>query len=162
MNIPVISMVNKKFLAQTNFGYKPNKIIYGGFIMHTYQHGMQQVNQCRQQAEQLIQQTQQGSQQYKQMLQQEQQNVQMLEQLIQRERQAVQYIQQSLQGHDQAINQCQQIIQTCNQMEQELRQINMVNTSQHQYQPFQTHVPMHNQMAMQHMPQSQFMNQSHQ
>lgn len=74
--------------------------------MHTPQHAMQQINECRQIVQQLIQQTQQGTQLYKQMLQQEQHNVQV--------------IQQSLQGHNQALQQCQQILNVCNQMQQEI------------------------------------------
>ncbi|MCT8138103.1 hypothetical protein H1D32_10260 [Anaerobacillus sp. CMMVII] len=134
--------------------------------------GFQEINECRQYAQQLIQQTQQGSQQYQQMLQQEQQNVQMLEQMIQRERQAVQYIQHSLQGHEQAIRQCQQIIQTCNHLENELRSqtssmVNYGQTSAITYQPIQQqhHQQMTNQTSMQHPPspyQSSHYSQQHQ
>ncbi|WP_079508983.1 hypothetical protein [Mesobacillus jeotgali] len=88
--------------------------------MHTTQHGLQQVNQTRQIAQQLIQQTQQGSQQYRMMLQQEQQNIQILEQLLQREKQAAQTIELSLHNHDLAINRCQEVVNLCNQMANEL------------------------------------------
>ena len=88
--------------------------------MHNTQHSMQQLNQTRQLAQQLIQQTQQGSQQYRMMLQQEQQNIQMLEQLLHREKQAAQYIEQSLQNHDLAIQRCQEVVNMCNQMQHEL------------------------------------------
>ncbi|SEM22484.1 hypothetical protein SAMN05192533_101493 [Mesobacillus persicus] len=88
--------------------------------MHTTQHGLQQIAQTRQIAQQLIQQTQQGTQQYRMMMQQEQQNVQMLEQILRREKQAVQYIQQSIHNHDVAIQRCQEVVNMCNQMQQEL------------------------------------------
>lgn len=88
--------------------------------MHTTQHGLQQVNQCSQIAQQLIQQTQQGNQQYRQMLHQEQQNIHMLEQVLQREKQATQLIEQSLQGHELAIQRCQEVVNICNQIQQEL------------------------------------------
>ncbi|WP_102349100.1 hypothetical protein [Bacillus sp. Marseille-P3661] len=90
--------------------------------MHTTQHGIQQINQCRQIAQQLIQQTQQSNQKYQQMLRNEQQNLQMIQQIIQHEQQAVQTIQQSLHAHESAIQQCQQIINVCNQMQTELTQ----------------------------------------
>ncbi|WP_174733721.1 hypothetical protein [Mesobacillus harenae] len=86
-------------------------------MMNTNQ-GMQQLNECRQIAQQLIQQTQQSNQQYRQMIQQEQQNVQMLQQMEHRERQAAQYLQQSLQYHESAIQKCQQMINAINQLEQ--------------------------------------------
>ncbi|WP_078548448.1 hypothetical protein [Litchfieldia alkalitelluris] len=82
--------------------------------------GIQQINQCRQVAQQLIQQTQQANGMYKQMLQREQQNATTLEQMAQRERQAVQMIEQSLHGHEMAIQRCQEVINLCNQMEQQL------------------------------------------
>lgn len=88
--------------------------------MHTLQHGLQQVNQTRQIAQQLIQQTQQGSQQYRMMLQQEQQNIHLLEQMLQREKQAAQMIEVSLRNHDIAINRCQEVINLCSQMASEL------------------------------------------
>jgi paraquat-inducible protein B len=88
--------------------------------MHTTQHGIQQISQARQIAQQLIQQTQQGNQQYRMMLQQEQQNIQMLEQILQREKQAVHSIEQSLQNHHLAIQRCQEVVNVCNQMQQEL------------------------------------------
>jgi len=94
--------------------------------MHTQQHGLQQVNQTRQLAQQLINQTQQGSQQYRMMLHQEQQNIQMLEQILQREKQAAQLLQQSLQNHELAIQRCQEVVNICNQMQNELS--NMPNT----------------------------------
>lgn len=100
--------------------YKDDFTIKEVLYMHTMQHGMQQLNQCRMMAQQLIQQTQQANQMYRQMMQNEQQNAMMLEQMAQRERQAVQTIQQSLQGHEMAIQRCQQIIAMCNQMEQQL------------------------------------------
>jgi methylthioribose-1-phosphate isomerase len=90
------------------------------FLMHNTQHGLQQLNQCRQTAQQLIQQTQQSSNQYRQMLHQEQQNIQMLQQILTHEQQAAHTIQQALQGHDLAIQKCQQIVNMCNQMQQEL------------------------------------------
>jgi paraquat-inducible protein B len=86
--------------------------------MNTMTTGIQQINECRQLAQQLINQTQQGSQQYHQMLQQEQQNAQMLEQLVQRERLAAQNIQRSLEQHDLAIRKCQEVINVCNQLQQ--------------------------------------------
>lgn len=92
----------------------------GDKAMHTTQHGLQQINQTRQIAQQLIQQTQQASHQYRIMLQQEQQNIQMLEQILQREKQAAQVIEQSLQKHDLAINRCQDVVELCNQMQQDL------------------------------------------
>ncbi|MFP7296186.1 hypothetical protein [Neobacillus niacini] len=88
--------------------------------MHTPQHSITHINQCRNLAQQLIQQTQQASHQYQQMLQNEQQNAQVLEQMIQKERMAVQTIQQSLQGHELAIQRCQEVIAQCNQLEREL------------------------------------------
>jgi sulfur relay (sulfurtransferase) complex TusBCD TusD component (DsrE family) len=88
--------------------------------MHTPQHGLQQANQARQIAQQLMQQTQQGTQQYRMMLQQEQQNVQVLEQMLQREKQAVQVLEQSIQNHNIAINRCQEVMNICTQMEREL------------------------------------------
>jgi chromosome segregation ATPase len=88
--------------------------------MHTIQHSITHINQCRQLAQQLIQQTQQGNHLYQQMLQSEQQNVQMLEQILQKERMGIQSIQQSLQGHELAIQRCQEVIAQCNQMEREL------------------------------------------
>lgn len=89
-----------------------------GSLMNTMTNGIQQINECRQLAQQLITQTQQGSQQYRQMLQQEQQNAQMLEQLVQRERLAVQNLQRSLEQHDLAIRKCQEVINVCNQIQQ--------------------------------------------
>lgn len=97
--------------------------------MHTTQHGLQQINQCRQIAVLLIQQTQQGNQMYQQMLHQEQQNVHMLEQLLHRERQAVQTIQQSIHGHEMAIQRCQQVINLCDQMEHQLTSLQSFNTN---------------------------------
>jgi multidrug resistance efflux pump len=88
--------------------------------MHTPQHSITHINQCRNLAQQLIQQTQQANHQYQQMLQNEQQNAQVLEQMIQKERMAVQTIQQSLQGHELAIQRCQEVIAQCNQLEREL------------------------------------------
>ncbi|MFE8699551.1 hypothetical protein ACFYKX_02820 [Cytobacillus sp. FJAT-54145] len=118
--------------------------------MHTTQHGIQQINQCRQMAQQLIHQTEQGNQKYRQMLQQEQQNVQVLEQILQSERQAVQSIQQSLQDHQTAIQRCQEIIQVCNQMQQELTgQTTMNNQAMTSYQPI------YSQTAFNQMPTNQ-------
>lgn len=101
--------------------------------MNTMINGIQQINECRQLAQQLIAQTQQGSQQYRQMLQQEQQNAQMLEQLVQRERVAVQNIQRSLEQHDLAIRKCQDVINVCNQLQQGISgQMGMQETFSHQ------------------------------
>ncbi|MCM3689806.1 hypothetical protein [Neobacillus niacini] len=88
--------------------------------MHTSQHSLTHVQQCRQLAQQLIQQTQMANRQYEQMLQNEQHNAQVLEQMVQKERLAVQTIQQSLQGHELAIQRCQEVIAQCNQLEREL------------------------------------------
>lgn len=88
--------------------------------MHTSQHSITHIQQCRQLAQQLIQQTQMANQQYQQMLQNEQHNAQVLEQMIQKERLAVQTIQQSLHGHELAIQRCQEVIAQCNQLEREL------------------------------------------
>jgi hypothetical protein len=88
--------------------------------MHTSQHSLTHVQQCRQLAQQLIQQTQMANRQYEQMLQNEQHNAQVLEQMVQKERLAVQTIQQSLQGHELAIQRCQEVIAQCNQLEKEL------------------------------------------
>lgn len=89
-------------------------------MMYQNQYSGNQLQQCRQTAQQLIQQTQQSSQQYKQMLQQEQQNIQMLQQMLNHEQHAVHTIQQTLQGHEMAIQKCQQIVNVCNQLQQEV------------------------------------------
>ncbi|QDF50661.1 YxeD [Bacillus velezensis] len=89
-------------------------------MMYQNQYSGNQLQQCRQTAQQLIQQTQQSSQQYKQMLQQEQQNIQMLQQMLNHEQHAVHTIQQALQGHELAIHKCQQIVNVCNQLQQEV------------------------------------------
>lgn len=100
---------------------------------------VQQINQSRQIAQQLIQQTQQASMVYRQLMQQEQQNAQMLDHLQNREKQAVKTIEQALIGHDQAIQRCQEVINLCNQLEQGVTsQLHTQHTMDpmHGYQPY--------------------------
>lgn len=121
-----------------------------------YTNQIQQVNQTRQIAQQLINQTQQGNQQYRLMIQQEQQNIQMLEQILHREKQTVQLLEQSLRNHDLAINRCQEIVNIWNQTQNEFIPTNTIGTfggqsvfrqsayNQNQLQSqYNSHIPVH-------------------
>ncbi|MBY8911949.1 hypothetical protein KY305_04130 [Bacillus sp. YC2] len=112
--------------------------------MYQNQYSGNQLNQCRQTAQQLIQQTQQSSNQYKQMLQQEQQNIQILQQVLNHEQHAVHTIQQALQGHEMAIQKCQQIVNMCNQLQHEVSgqmSSSMMNSNVSSFPQSQQHTP---------------------